>query len=207
MQALWWLVRGIDWINQAIGRVVSWLVVGIVLLVFVLVVLRYLFNFTLVWLDESYLWAHGVVIMVGAAYTLLHDGHVRIDLFYREAGRRYKALVNLLGSVFLGLPVIWLIFDRGYDFVLRSWMRLETSSQSGGLPGLFLIKSMILVFAVLMGLQLLSLSARSLLELAGRKPPPLPQERPPAQASAVRDKAAGPEEPGTASAAGGEESR
>lgn len=93
------VVRIIDGFNEWVGRAVSWLVVLMVINVFCVVVLRYIFSVGWIWMQETYVWMHGTVFMLGAGYTLLHDGHVRIDLFYREASARYKAAVNLVGSL------------------------------------------------------------------------------------------------------------
>lgn len=165
------LVRLIDRINDAVGRGVSWLTVAMVLIVFTVVVLRYVFSIGWIAMQEIYVWIHGTVFMLGAAYTLLHDGHVRIDLIYRDASQRYKSLVNLLGSLFLVLPVLWITWDKGLPFVMRSWRRLESSSEVGGLPGLYLLKTIVLVFCVLFALQAISLALRSIAELYGRDIP------------------------------------
>jgi len=157
----------IDRANESIGRGVAWLTLLMVLVTFVVVVLRYVFSFGWVWLQESYVWMHGVVFMVGAGYTLLHNGHVRVDIFYRPAGTRYKALVDLVGAFVLLLPMVVLVFSFGFDYVVSSWAMLEESREAGGLPGLFLLKSIILVFCVLTALQGLSLAARSALVLGG----------------------------------------
>ncbi|MBI4183791.1 MAG: TRAP transporter small permease subunit [Proteobacteria bacterium] len=134
---------------------------------FLVVVLRYVFSIGFIWMQESYVWLHGVVFMVGAGYTLLHEGHVRVDIFYRPAGRRFKAWVDLLGSLFLLLPVVAMTAAVSLPYVRESWIRLETSREAGGLPGLFLLKSVLLVFCLLVALQGLSLALRSVLVLRG----------------------------------------
>lgn len=138
-----------------------------VLVAFVVVVLRYVFAIGWVWLQESYVWMHGIVFMVGAGYTLLHNGHVRVDIFYRPASLRYKALVDILGSLFLLAPMLVFVVVVAYGYVMGSWAILEESREAGGLPGLFLLKTVILAFCVLTFLQGLSLAARSLLILRG----------------------------------------
>ena len=138
-----------------------------VLVTFVVVVLRYVFAIGWVALQESYVWMHGIVFMVGAGYTLLHNGHVRVDIFYRPASMRFRAMVDLLGVVFLLMPMITLVFVFGYDYVASSWSLMEASREAGGLPGLYLLKSVILVFCVLTAIQGLSLAARSALVLLG----------------------------------------
>ncbi len=165
VRILAWFATAIDTINEWVGRVVSWLTVFVVLNVFAVVVMRYVFGFGHVWMQELYVWIHATVFMMGAGYTLLHDGHVRIDVVYREASRKYKATVNLLGSVFLGLPFMWMLFFKALPVVERSFARSERSAEAGGLPALYLLKGMILAFALLMGLQLISLTLKSLMTL------------------------------------------
>lgn len=164
-------VRAIDRLNEHVGRGVAWLTLTMVLITFTVVVLRYIYAVGWVWMQESYVWLHGVVFMLGAGYTLLHGGHVRVDIFYRPASARWRALVDLFGSLLLLLPVVTLVFVVSFDYVLDSWTRLEESREAGGLPGLFLLKTVILAFCVLIGLQGLALAGRSLLVLAGRDSP------------------------------------
>ncbi|MDX1575799.1 MAG: TRAP transporter small permease subunit [Kiloniellales bacterium] len=171
MAALAAFVRSVDRLNDAVGRGVAWLTLAMVLITFAVVLLRYVFAIGWVWMQESYVWLHGIVFMLGAGYTLLHNGHVRVDIFYRDAGERRKALVDLFGSLLLLLPVVALIFWVSLDYVLDSWIRLEESREAGGLPGLFLLKTVILGFCVLLGLQGLSLAGRSLLVLRGDTDP------------------------------------
>lgn len=167
MAALAAFVRTIDRLNDAVGRGVAWLTLAMVLITFAVVLLRYVFAIGWVWMQESYVWLHGIVFMLGAGYTLLHQGHVRVDIFYRDAAPRWKALVDLFGSLLLLLPVVGLIFWVSLDYVADSWARLEESREAGGMPGLFLLKTVILGFCVLLGLQGLSLAGRSLLVLRG----------------------------------------
>ncbi len=165
MDALAVAVRVIDRVNDVIGRVMAWLCLAMVLTTCAVVVLRYAFAVGFVWLQESYVWMHALVFMVGAGYTLLHDGHVRVDVFYRGAGPRFRAWVDLVGSLVLLLPVVVVVAYVSYPYVADSWTRLETSREAGGLPGLFLLKSVILLFCLLVGLQGLALAGRSLLVL------------------------------------------
>ena len=165
MAALEGFVRFVDSLNDKIGRGVAWLTLAMVLITFGVVILRYVYAIGWVWLQESYVWLHGVVFMVGAGYTLLHNGHVRVDVIYRPGGPRYKAIVDLLGSLLLLMPLIVLIAIVSFDYVVDSRSRLEESREAGGLPGLFLLKSVLLVFCALLGLQGLSLAGRSILVL------------------------------------------
>lgn len=169
MSLLATFVRLVDGINERIGRATAWLTLAMVLVCFVVVLLRYLFGVGWVWMQESYVWLHGIVFMAAAGYTLLHDGHVRVDIFYRDASHRYRALVDLLGGLLLLLPFVVVVTAVATPYVAESWARLETSREAGGLPGLFLLKTVLLVFCALVGLQGLSLAARSLLVLKGRE--------------------------------------
>ncbi len=167
MDALASFVRFVDAANERIGRGVAWLTLAMVLITFLVVILRYVFALGWVWIQESYVWLHGIVFMVGAGYTLLHDGHVRVDIFYRPRDARHQAWVDLLGSAFLLLPIVIMVAVVSWPYVFNSWRELEESREAGGLPGLFLLKSVLLVFSLLMGLQGLSLMARSFLTLKG----------------------------------------
>ena len=167
MSGLVAFVHLIDRINERVGRGVAWLTLLMVLITFMVVILRYVYAIGWVWLQESYVWLHGMVFMVGAGYTLLHNGHVRVDIFYRPNSARYKAIIDFFGSLLLLLPLVAIVIYVSYDYVLDSWMRLEESREAGGLPALFLLKTVILLFCMLIGLQGLSLAARSFLVLIG----------------------------------------
>jgi TRAP-type mannitol/chloroaromatic compound transport system permease small subunit len=161
------LVRRVDQLNEAIGRAVAWLSLAMVLIAAFVVVARYGFAWGRVWLQESYVWLHGILFMLGAGYTLRHDAHVRVDIFYRPASARFKAWVDLLGSLLLLAPVIVFAAIVSFPYVLQSWIGLEASREAGGLPGLFLLKSVILLFCGLILAQGLALAGRSFLVLKG----------------------------------------
>lgn len=154
-----------DGLNEWLGRAVSWLTLGMVLVTFLIVILRYLFDLGWVAMQESITYMHAVVFMLGAAYTLKHDGHVRVDIFYRKLGSRGRALVDLAGALLLLLPVMGFILWISWDYVSTSWSLLEGSGETGGLPGVFLLKSVILLMAALMTLQGISQAVRSLVVL------------------------------------------
>ena len=177
MKALRAIVRTIDLANELVGKAVSWLTVLMVLNVFLVVILRYAFSIGWVWMQEFYVWIHASVFLLGAGYTLLHDGHVRIDLIYRTASARYKALVNICGGIALGGPLIYVIFERSWPIIVRSWENLEKSAEVGGMPGLFIFKTVIAVFCVLFGLQILALLLRSIEALFGIDERPEFQDR------------------------------
>ena len=161
MNHLLTIARLIDRTNELIGRGMGWVTVFMVIVVFLVVVLRYAFGIGWIWMQELYVWAHACAFMLGAGYTLLHNGHVRIDLIYRDATKLYKSLVDLCGCVLLAAPLVWVLFDRSFPIILRSWNMGERSAEAGGLPALYLLKSVIVGFCILFGLQVVSLSIRS----------------------------------------------
>jgi TRAP-type mannitol/chloroaromatic compound transport system permease small subunit len=161
-------VRGVDALNDWIGRSVAWLTVGCVLTCFAVVVLRYGFNLGFPWLQELYVWQHATVFMAGAGYTLLHRGHVNVDLMYGRLGPRGQAWIDILGTLIFLFPWLAVLAWTSAPFVLESWRIREASATADGMPGLYLLKSMLWVMCGLLFLQGLALLARRGLFLAGR---------------------------------------
>lgn len=143
----------IDRLNTAIGRAAAWLALVIVLLQFALVVARYVFGVGSIWLTETVIYAHATLFMLAAAWTLRAGGHVRVDVFYAEAAPRTRALIDLGGALLLLLPFMLVLIWLSVPYAARSWAVLERSQESSGLPIVFLLKTLIPVFAVLMALQ------------------------------------------------------
>jgi len=139
----------IDWS----GRAVSWLSLALVLVTFTVVVLRYLFDSGSIALQESMTYLHACVFLVGMAYTLQHDAHVRVDIFYSQFSAIGKAWVDLIGACFFLLPFILFVSWISWEYVANSWSVFEGSREAGGIPGVFLLKSLILVMAALLSLQ------------------------------------------------------
>ena len=159
--------RRIDSLNDLIGKSVAWLTATMVLTMFAIVVLRYGFNIGWIAMQESITYMHTCVFLLGAAYTLRHDGHVRVDIFYRKANGRFRAIVNLAGSLLFLLPMSIFIFWVSWDYVSSSWLLSEGSREAGGLPGVYLLKSTILLMASTICLQGFSIILKSLLILSG----------------------------------------
>lgn len=155
-------------INEWLGRGVSWLSLVMVIVTFTVVVLRYAFDLGWIWLQESVTFMHATLFLVGAAYTLKHQGHVRVDIFFRHFSPRVQAWVDLLGSLLLLLPVCLFILFVSWDYVAQSWALQEGSREAGGLDGVYLLKSLILLMALLLVLQGLAIAIRS--GLALRRP-------------------------------------
>ena len=180
MRAVATFVRAVDSLNEAVGRVAAWLTLATVLICAVVVVLRYAFSIGFIWLQELFVWTYAGVFMLGAGYTLLHEGHVRVDIFYARATRRTRAIVDLIGAFVFLLPWVALTAWMAWPYVTASWVLGEGSAQTGGMPAVYVLKSVLLVFCALLGLQGLALAGRSLLTLAGAPEPPSDarQERP-----------------------------
>ncbi|MGD8908094.1 MAG: TRAP transporter small permease subunit [Chromatiales bacterium] len=157
----------LDGLNEILGGTVSWLSLLMVLVTFVIVVLRYALDLGWIWLQESVTYMHAALFLVGAAYTLKHEGHVRVDIFYRRFTPRTQAWVDLGGSLLLLLPVCIFIFSVSWEYVAQSWALHEGSREAGGLDGVYLLKALILVMAVLLLLQGLAQAIRRLLTLLG----------------------------------------
>jgi TRAP-type mannitol/chloroaromatic compound transport system permease small subunit len=138
-----------------------------VLVQFLIVLLRYVFSINSVAAQESVTYMHAALFMLAAGFTLLEDGHVRVDIFYRGLGPRAKAVVDFAGALLLLLPFAVLVLWWSLPYVQGSWAALEASPQPGGLPLIFLLKTIIPAFGVLMILHGGLMAARAALMLAG----------------------------------------
>lgn len=143
----------IDRINQFIGKTVSWLSLLLVIIIILDVCLRYLFSITSSASFELEWHLFAALFLLSAGWTLRQDRHVRVDVFYQKFTEPQKATVNLLGTVFLLLPICYVGIREGFQFAYNSWAIGETSPDPGGLPARFIIKSMIPAGFLLLGLQ------------------------------------------------------
>lgn len=168
MDALATVARGIDTLNGWIGRAAAWLMLPVVLIAFAVVLLRYAFSIGFPWLQESYIWLHGAAFLVAAAWVLRDEGHVRVDLLYKRWSRRGRAWADLFGVVAFLLPMMGMILYMAWPLVQRSWRIAEKSPTSDGMHYLFLLKTLVLVFCVLIILQGVAMGIRAVLVLRGR---------------------------------------
>ena len=174
------VARAIGGLNRIVGLTLSWLALAIVLVCFAVVVQRYFLNTTQLWMQDLYVWLSGAMFTSVAGFALLRDDHVRVDIFYRPWPIRRKAIADLIGVLVFLLPFIVVVAIYAWPFVARSWRFYEGSANIGGMPGLFILKSFILVFCVLVGLQGIAWACRSILVLAGKEellPEPLRYRR------------------------------
>ena len=161
------LAGRIDRLTGTVGSAVAWLALVVVVLQFVLVVARYALDLGSIWLTETVIYAHATLIMLAAAWTLAAGGHVRVDVFYAEASARTKAKIDLAGALLLLLPFALVLIWLSVPYAARSWAILERSQESSGLPLVFLLKTLIPVFAALMALQGVAQAIRAWAVLSG----------------------------------------
>ncbi len=143
----------IDRINDLSGRLVSWLTLVMVIVTCAVVIARYLFNAGSIALQESVMYMHGMVFMLGIAFTLKEGGHVRVDVLHERFSARMRIIIDMFGGLFLLLPVSLFLFWTSLDYVSFAWRLNETSGQPGGLPGVYLLKTLIPLMAALLSLQ------------------------------------------------------
>ena len=160
------LADRIDRLTTGIGRAVAWLALAVVLLQFALVVARYLFGLGSIWATETVIYAHATLFMLAAAWTLRAGGHVRVDVFYAEAMPRTRAKIDLAGSLLLLLPFSTVLVWLSVPYAARSWAILERSQETSGLPLVYLLKTLIPLFAFLMALQGIAQAIRAIQALA-----------------------------------------
>lgn len=151
--------------NDAAGRAAAWILPLMMAVTLFVIAAAYFFNAGWVWVQESVTYMHGILFTAAAAHTLARDEHVRIDVFYARASRRGKALINLLGALFLLWPSCVFIAVKSFPYVSDSWSVWEGAFESGGIPASFALKTFILIFAILCMLQGLSIVINSVLTL------------------------------------------
>jgi len=167
MNALKSLSRWIDEINERIGRLVAWVSLGLVLVIFADVVMRYLFNNSYVFTQELEWHLFAFIFLIGAGYTLLHDGHVRVDIIYQRLGLKGRAWINLGGVLLFLIPGCVMVIMTSWKFMLNSYAILEGSPDPGGIPWRFIVKGFIPAGFFLLLLQGISLGIHSLLQILG----------------------------------------
>ena len=170
MSALHDLVRYIDALTDRLGRWLAWLSLAMALLTALVVVLRYGFNVGSIAAQEAVTYMHGSLFMLGAAYALKSGAHVRVDIFYRNFGPRARAWVNSLGGIVFLMPMCAFIFFSSLGYVAESWSIRETSPEPGGIPAVFLLKTVIPLMAATLFLQGLAETLRSALILVEERP-------------------------------------
>jgi len=147
------LIQPLEAISEQVGKAISWLTLALVLVTFIVVVLRYGFDIGWIWMQESTVYMYAWIFMLSAAFTLKHEGHVRVDIFYGKFSAKQKAWVDLFGTLLLLFPMFVFIAWASFDYVIASWRIQEASQEAGGLSFVYLLKSSLLVMPLLMLLQ------------------------------------------------------
>ena len=148
------LIKILNIFSEKIGRISSLLVLFLILLVSVSVILRYVFSIGFIWIQDLYIWIHAIFILLGISYTLKMDNHVRIDLLYRNFNKKKRNLINLIGLIIFGIPLTYLLLVNGLDYFTRSYNLNEGSTESGGLPNIYIFKFFIFFLGILLLLEI-----------------------------------------------------
>ena len=168
MEGIKGFIRFIESINEYLGRAVSWITFALVMLVFVDVVMRYALKTSFVFVQEMEWHLFSVIFLLGAGYTLLHDEHVRVDIFYQRMSKKGRAWVNLVGTTFFLFPGCYMIVATAIPFAMDSFAVLEGSPDPGGVPFRFLLKSAVPLGFIFVMLQGVSLFLKSLMTVLGK---------------------------------------
>jgi len=162
------IANAIDRMNAAIGRAAAWCCLYIVIVEFTLVMMRYVLGIGSIGMQESVMYAHAALFMLAAAWVLQSDDHVRVDVFYAEARPSTKAVIDLLGTLVFLTPFAVALMILSTSYAARSWRLLEHSPEASGLPFVYLLKTLIPLFALLLGLQGIAQAIRAMLVLGRR---------------------------------------
>lgn len=151
--------------QQTLGKTFAWLALLLVVLSAAIVILRYGFQSGSIALQETVLYTHAIFFMMGMAYTLQHDAHVRVDVFYSRLSSKYKAMIDLCGAVVFALPALSFLLWMSWGYVSDSWAIQESSAEAGGLPYLYLLKSFMVIMASLMLLQIFAMISQAFCQI------------------------------------------
>ena len=155
----------IDSVTERVGRTSAWLALVMVLLTALIVLMRYAFREGSISLQESVIYINALIFVLGAAYTLKEQGHVRVDIFYRKLGDRGQAVIDCLGYIIFLIPTMLYIIYASWDYVAISWQIREGSAETSGLPFVYLLKTSIIVLPALLFVQGVSELSKSLQKL------------------------------------------
>ncbi len=148
--------------NKVIGEYISWFIIFMVIIQLTIVMARYIFGVGFLKLQELLIYLHGLSFTLAAGYTLLSDEHVRVDLIYRASSKNYKSIINILGSLFFLIPFCLITYSTSFPYVKRSWKILEGSPETSGLNAVFLLKTALIIFPLLLLIQAISIIYRNI---------------------------------------------
>lgn len=154
------ILDAIETVNRGLGKGASWCALAMMLFQMASVLFRYVFSYGLITFQEAVIYCHAILFLLGAAYVLQLNQHVRVDILYNLMSAKLRRTVDLVGLLFYILPVACVIGWVGFPYVARAWATLEGSRQAGGLPAIYLLKTAIVVFAASLALQALATAIR-----------------------------------------------
>lgn len=163
------IIKLLESINRYTAHFICWFALVLVLIQFLVVLLRHFFGLGFIFLQESLLYFYAFLFMMGAGYTLLKDGHVRVDIFYQKFSNSQKALVDAIGVIFFLMPFCFLIEIISFDYVMSSWAIQEGSKETSGIPAVFILKTLILIFPLLLFFQGLVILLRSFFTISDER--------------------------------------
>jgi TRAP-type mannitol/chloroaromatic compound transport system permease small subunit len=146
-------VSGLQTFTRIVGQTCRWFSFAMVLVTCLVVILRYLFDYSSIAMQETVMYLHASLFMFGVAYTWQQQGHVRVDVLYHKWSKSIQQRIDLCGTLFLLLPTCIFLIYISWDYVLLSWAYSEKSHETGGLPFVYLLKSLILILPVLLLIQ------------------------------------------------------
>lgn len=161
------IIKGIEQLVKKLGHLASFLCLFLVILICADVLMRYLFDFTLIWVIELEIYFFAILFLMGSAYALQKDRHVRVDVFYQKKSAKAKAWIDLLGALFFLLPWCVIIIWVSYNYAWFSWQMNEKSPQPGGLPALYVLKGFITLAFFLLLLQAVANVLKSIKTISG----------------------------------------
>ena len=156
-------------LNKFIGEYISWFIIFMVIIQLSIVMFRYIYGVGFLKLQELLIYLHGLSFTLAAAYTLLNDEHVRVDLIYRASSKKYKSLINIFGSLLFLIPFCIITFSSSLPYVKRSWKILEGSPETSGLNAVFILKTALIIFPILLLIQGISMIYRNLISFIESK--------------------------------------
>jgi len=155
--------------NKVIGEYISWFIIFMVIIQLIIVMARYIFGIGFLKLQELLIYLHGLSFTLAAGYTLLNDEHVRVDLIYRASSDMYKSIINILGSLFFLIPFCLITYSTSLPYVKRSWKIFEGSPETSGLNAVYLLKTALIIFPLLLLIQAVSIIYRNIKKIIESK--------------------------------------
>ncbi len=163
------LIHILETLIETTGRILAPLTFLMMILTCAVVVARYVFNVGAIPIQESIVYLHGTVFMLGIAYTLKQSGHVRVDIVYQRCSEHVQTLIDLFGTIIFLFPVGIFLLWTSIDFVSFSWLLKETSPEPGGLPFVYLLKTLLPIMAILLLIQGLAELLKNLRKLRSKQ--------------------------------------